>query len=125
MSTYSPNYTLENIETFFSYHPPKTTARRDAHTAINEGAVVYAKTILTHVKDPRFVQLAINMLQQVRMFANQGITTAELLAEGRLIPGSERQPYQLKAQDHSAIVAEDFPLGDACSTNPSECEACQ
>jgi hypothetical protein len=82
MTNYSPNYSVDNVDTFFSYHPPKTQARIVAHQAINEGAVNYAKIILANVKDPRFVQLAVNLLQQVRMFANQGITTAELVEQG-------------------------------------------
>lgn len=63
---------------YFSYHPPLTKERQDAHDAINQAALHMAATIEHFVKDPAHKQQAIFALQQTRMFANLGITVDEL-----------------------------------------------
>lgn len=62
----------------FSYHPPTTSERIASHTKINEGALAYALIIDQVVTDPRCKEAALTALQQVRMYANQGVANDEL-----------------------------------------------
>jgi len=62
----------------FTYHPPKTKHRIACHEEINRVALYFATIITENVKDPRFQEKAIDLVQQARMFANQGITFDDL-----------------------------------------------
>ncbi len=74
----------------FMYHPPRTEERKARHNAVNDAALAFALVINEHVTDETFRAKAIDQIQLARMFANQGITFAELqptlveLPEGKL-----------------------------------------
>jgi hypothetical protein len=73
------NISEETIEHFFTYHPPQTDERRQAHEAINAAALAFAKTVMTTVENPDCLEMAFFAIQQARMFANQGVTLDEVL----------------------------------------------
>jgi hypothetical protein len=68
-----------DIEEYFKYHPPTTQERQDAHKAINEAALSFAKVVDANVQDEITKQYSIFAIQQARMFANQGVTVDELI----------------------------------------------
>ena len=67
------------IEDYFKYHPPTTPERIAAHNTVNEAALTFAKTVEENVEDDDCRKMSFFAIQQARMFANQGITVAELL----------------------------------------------
>jgi len=67
------------IEEYFKYHPPTTDARKQAHNAINDAALAFAKVVVDNVEDDDCQKFAIFAIQQARMFSNQGITIDELV----------------------------------------------
>lgn len=66
------------IEEYFKYHPPKSQARIDAHNAINNAALYFAKVIQQHVTDEQLLSGAIQAVQQARMLSNQAIAVQEI-----------------------------------------------
>lgn len=97
-----------SIEDYFQYHPPVTDERKQAHAAVNESALELAKKLALAAEafdafkdvliktcgDHHCLSHALRsvdslngllihgeylfMIQQARMFANQGITIDEL-----------------------------------------------
>jgi hypothetical protein len=68
------------IEEYFKYHPPQTEERTAKHNAVNEAALQFARIVDDSVMDDDCKKMAMFAIQQARMFANQGITVDELLA---------------------------------------------
>lgn len=66
------------IEEYFRYHPPKSQERIDAHNAINNAALEFAKVIQQHVTDEQLLSSAIQSVQYARMISNQAITVQEV-----------------------------------------------
>ena len=67
------------IEEYFKYHPPITEKRKEAHNAINEAALAFAKVVEANVAEAKCKDQTFFAIQQARMFANQGITIDELI----------------------------------------------
>ena len=67
------------IEEYFKYHPPITKERKEAHNAINEAALAFAKVVEANVTEAKCKDQTFFAIQQARMFANQGITIDELI----------------------------------------------
>ena len=67
------------IEEYFKYHPPITEERKQAHNAVNEAALAFAKVIEANVVEAKCKDQTFFAIQQARMFANQGITIDELI----------------------------------------------
>lgn len=66
------------LEDYFTYHPPKTEFRKQAHNEINQKAYEFAKAVDEFCEDESCKNMSIFAIQQARMFANQGITIDEL-----------------------------------------------
>lgn len=71
----------ENLDHWFIYHPTQTDERRQAHEAINAAALEFARVVMKNVQNPKCCEMAFFAIQQARMFANQGATLDEVLAE--------------------------------------------
>ena len=67
------------IEEYFKYHPPITEERKQAHNAVNEAALTFAKVVEANVLEAKCKDQTFFAIQQARMFANQGITIDELI----------------------------------------------
>lgn len=65
--------TKENLHELFTYHPPKTEARRKAHGDMNEASELYASVLLDCCPDSPERTLAFRHIQTARMFANAAI----------------------------------------------------
>lgn len=68
----------ENVAKAFKYHPAKSKERIEKHNQVNDAAQTFALVIFDCVKNERLCQSAIDLVQQARMFANQGITYDEI-----------------------------------------------
>lgn len=66
--------TLENVESFFRYHPP-TAATIPLFEEINNRSLALAKTILECCPDSEFRRTALTAVVGARMFANAAIAT--------------------------------------------------
>lgn len=58
----------------FRYHPP-TPAARSAHDIVTDETLALAKKLRDIVPESRGLSLALTSLEEVRMWANQGIAT--------------------------------------------------
>lgn len=74
-NTEQPPMTLENIDRFFSYHPP-TASTIPLYQEINTRALALARTILESCPDSEFRRTALTAVVGARMFANAAIATA-------------------------------------------------
>lgn len=72
---------MKYLEEYFKYHPPKTKERIDKHDLINKKCLELFQIINKTIEDEEIVKLCFYSLQQLRMFANQGITVDELRKE--------------------------------------------
>lgn len=66
------------IEEYFTYHPPTTQKRIDKHNKTNDIYFKIAKYLNKIIENEDCLKMSLMMLQQSRMFANQGITIDEL-----------------------------------------------
>lgn len=72
---------FNRIAAMFSYHPPETNWRKEAHGAVNDAAFVFAKTFVSVcpcLTDDEMMQV-VTAIQQARMLANQLLTQKEVL----------------------------------------------
>jgi hypothetical protein len=72
---------MKHLEEYFKYHPPKTQERIDKHDLVNKKCLELFQIINKTVENEEIVKLCFYSLQQLRMFANQGITIDELKKE--------------------------------------------
>lgn len=83
---------LNRLADLFSYHPPQTEWRREAHGAINDAAFGFAKAFAVLCPDLTEAELmqVITAIQQARMLANQIITYKEVLPANSANPLDQR-----------------------------------
>ena len=67
-----------NIADYFKYHPVQSIKRKTAHNAINSAALAFALIINEQVENSKMKDQAFMLIQQARMFANQGATLDEI-----------------------------------------------
>lgn len=66
--------TNEELEKRFRYSRPNDEALR-RHTAVTEATLALAKELVSLVPESRGLSVALTSLEEVRMWANQGIAT--------------------------------------------------
>lgn len=62
------NVTLENIDDYFTYHPPTTQERIDAHKAVNEAAKAWATSLILFTENPSNTDSMHTLIQGIEGF---------------------------------------------------------
>ena len=68
----------DDLERWFTYHPPESQERKDAHNNINKASYEMAKLVMTYMPDEVYQLQFFQQIQHMRMMMNQTVTLMEL-----------------------------------------------
>lgn len=66
------------LSEYFKYHPLMSPERIEKHAELNAAALEFAQILFKVCDNSRMRHLALDCIQQARMFGNQGITLDDI-----------------------------------------------